>query len=364
MRKLIIVILALAFVFSFTACGKNSGNEDQANSTAPQSSDDENISVTTIPTISPDEPTQIRGRCELWDAVFKAGDFRINSNSFTMSWGDDAQIIFLSDDTGKSYISASGSIDVAAVIGSTLYKYDDSTIYFNTRSSIEEEVVDRWYLCEITSEEDIATLNNAMMDKTDVVAITNILNFAEKVDYIESIGDIDYIDVYCVPMEDGDDDVEGPQLLSYDASICVEYNGAVGQLRYTELSSAEGLRPVISIQWESEIENMDLADWSFDKESVTLISDVDSSQVVKCSVVRDYLNTELDPIGVRVVINSKTLDIQKLSWLDGDYTVAIEFKNCDNVEALVDIPDDIAEKVPVVDAAIQHNMTVSILSSR
>ena len=367
MKKIIVILLTMVMVFSLAACGGNDETDNTA--TPPTSSQTEEQNNSTGPATEPitdpsedstelpeTEPVVIDDKQAMWEKVFSEGTFTMNANSFEMVMEDIMVITLLSDENGKAYMSVSGTVDGEGNMGVALYKHDNETAYFHTFGSDVEQNVDQWYLCEITNEDDDTTLDETMDGAADTNEITGALESIEKIVYIESIGDIDYIDIYYIPAED---DGEG-WTTTYDATIQVEVDGVVGEFRYTEETSDDGWGESSSSYWETEIEGMDLFDWDFDKEAMVLTKD---DQTLNCILVKDHLNTpsEKQSVVMRVEIDSNTYEIKKIITTEDDMEVSIEFLTCENVAEFVEIPENVEETMSIEDAAMEFGMTMFAL---
>jgi hypothetical protein len=355
MKKIIAILLAMVMMFSMVACCNNDADKDPT--TPPTASQDGEKDPTTNPDADPSEPDttepSVDDRQAMWEQVFSEGSFVMNANSFKMDMGDIMNITLLTDANGKAYMSISGTVEEEGEITVALYAFDEKTAYFYMSGEAEGQAISQWYKCEINNDEDGAVLDDTMDGTADMSEMMAALEAIEKIVYVESIGDIDVLDIYYTPAADEEDD----WTTTYDATIKVEFNGIEGEFRYTESTSDDGWGTSSSSYWEKEIEGMDLFDWDFNRETMTLTKD---DQTLNCTLVTDHLNVEGEEqkTVMRIEIDSKTKEIKKMSVTEDDATVAVEFITCEDVSAEVELPETVETTMTMEDAAMQFAMTM------
>lgn len=354
MKKIIAMILVLTMVFGLVACGKKDVEQNPTQEIEQTDSTGAATESTSDPTEAvSDDSTQIDGRQELWEKVFTEGTFKVSANSLEMIMPDGSNITILSDPDGKAYLSVSGTDEEGNSAGSALYKQDDSTAYFHSFGQAEGQAVDEWYICEMTNEEDSSTIDGTISESGDTSEMFKALESIEKIVYVKSVGDLDYVDIYCAAEELNTETWE----TTYDVTISFEYDGQVGEMRYTENTYVDDWGTSSSMHWKTEIDSMELFDWDFDKETMTLVHESDPNQVLKCTVVKDHLNDTTEKLPtMRIVIHSETYEVSETTLMQDGYEMTVKFINCDDVSEFVELPDNIEEKKPAEDAVMEIGM--------
>ena len=377
MKKILAIILAMAMMLGLVACKSDKVDKEP---TKPSISQNEQVDTATEPNDSKShdtetnategdedktvEPTEVvdsaidvNDRQAMWEDVFNNGKFIVDANSFSMTLADTMNITILSDEGGEGYIEIGGNLD-GGTIKAAIYQSEDGKTYYYSYSEAEGQTSEEWFECDIASDED--TLDG-MMDGTasDAEEVTDLLSEIMRVEYVESVGDIDHINIYYpAPQTSGWQAPEGSEI-TFDSTVEFEYNGEVGQVRYTTYSNDSV--SMTSHSWVVEIEDMDiLFDWDFNAETLTLTNDGDKSIVLQCKVVEDHLmsnSSEDIPLAViQVEVNSKTFAIQKMSVEQDGIATVIEFINCDDVGAFVSSPNKVDGTKAADEAAFEFAM--------
>lgn len=334
MKKILALILAFVMIVGVLV-GCNKTSNEVVEDTTP----------TTVPTDSTEpsqEPTYNENNQQLWEDVFLNNKYKFASNSFKLTSGC-LSVVYLTDGTAQ-YFKMEGDLEEGK-IGSGIAAIDDETIYY--QQFLNDEVT--WSKCINIDNENVnvdTTIDDAKTDNNDFEAA---LKTVSKVEYVESVGDVDKVIVYYTPV---DEDVDGTVV--YDVSFEIEYNGAKGIYRYTERDE-DGMVSSSTMSTDS-IDNFVWMDWDFDKDTLTLTKD---EETIQCVIVEDHMaDNEEELVPIEVYINSKTYKISKMVMDVTETSLSmIEYVTCNNLIAELNLPETF-EEVDLEEAMMEFAFTM------
>ena len=284
----------------------------------------------------------------LWEDVFANSKYTLDSYSFVMNAAELMKMSVFTNENGKSYFEVAGFDENGNDMALGFLFNQNEDVYFHRFGVDGDQKIDQWLKCigmdtdSIEAKEDLDVNDLSNMD-----AFTAALGAIQKIEYIESIGDIDRLAIHYVPLEESDDE----WTTTYDVTIEIEYNGQKGEYRYTEQSTSSGASSN-SFSSQSSIEGFSWKEWEFDKETLVLTK---GDQTIQCKLVKDHIAENDKNAIIEVEINSKTYAIQKMIMTEDDMEMTIEFVESPNLDELYDLSGDM-ESIKYEDAMTEFVM--------
>ena len=387
MKKILAIVLCLAMVLSMTACfGKDDVSEaDPTISQTDDATQEQNATESTAPIHDEDDETHGKDKeshdeeCNdpshdhdievmpidpaekqaMWEQVFANGELVVNADSMKLLIADMLSMQVLSDDENQ-YVEIAAADDS---MGVALYRRGED-VYCKQYGPDEDGVLAcEWYVCEFPEDmenAEVSIMDSAETSVIDAAELMEMLKNIESMKYVGTEDGLDNLVLICVDtMNEVEELPESNWVTTFDATLEVEYNGVVGQFRYTTQTNG-GSGSSRGCHWESDEEPLeDILDWEFDQETLTLAKD---DEVLQCTLIEDHLLSDDDEnsglIEVRIQVNPTTCELVSMSFeVDGEVG-AIQFINCDSVDEYIELPDNIEETIPAEEAAMSLMMII------
>jgi hypothetical protein len=257
------------------------------------------------------------------------------------------------DDAGKKVLKLCGKLDgVEQKI--ELYIISEEEAYFREYMVENEQVSDKWYKVDAAASEDL-NLYDVSLTNNENDAYIKWQESIQEITYLGSNNGIDYVEVKYTE----EDEMASDYIVKVDSTFEVEYNGQTGVFHYYEQTDSTESFSAITRSWETKIDGLDLMDWEFDTETMTLTKE---DEVLTCKLVSDNLSATPEMLSVVLALSPEenTL-IAMYMELDG-INVAMDLRNISDLSDVMSMPEDINEEITLEDVAMRLAMSLMMFA--
>lgn len=198
MKKIIMMLMSVIVIFSLCACN----NEEVTNEKVdmPITDSKNNIDLIEDSTVGVSGSNEIKNDVEnnidkqsLWEQVFANKAYVLDPTSTRSIIGDVVQMEMLQDSEGKVLCKVSANGEDETYASASLYLADEEHLYYMEELRNNNETKITWKKC-IKDDESKPFLYDSR--ELEIVGIENAFENNNKIEYIKTIDDKDYLKLY------------------------------------------------------------------------------------------------------------------------------------------------------------------------